>query len=71
MKLVSSSRKTQHAHSIRPGRSWLWTQIRSRVSSTQFIKRLAWLLLVIIVAAFAFAVFHVYGQTMQAVAGQQ
>jgi len=71
MKLVSSSPKTRHAHSSRSGRSWIWTQIRSRLSSTAAIKRVAWLLLVLIVATFAIAVFGVFRRTLEAVAAQQ
>lgn len=65
MKLVSSSPKTKHAHTVRPGKSWFWTRMRSRLGSTQFIKRFAWLLLVVIVAVFAFSVFHVYRQALE------
>jgi len=71
MKLVSSSPKTRHAHSSRPGRSWIWTQIRSRLSSTKTLKWFVWILLVMIVAVFAFAIFHQFAQTLDAVAHQQ
>ena len=71
MKLVSSSPKTRHAHSSRPGRSWIWSQIRSRLSSTKSLKWVVWLLLVAIVAAFAFAIFHQFAQTLDAVAHMQ
>jgi|GEM_PF-1349770 len=71
MKIVSSSPKTRHAHSNRPGRSWIWTQIRSRLSSGKTLKWVVWLLMVVIVAAFAFAIFHQFAQTLNAVAGSQ
>ena len=71
MKLVSSSPKTRHAHSNRPGRSWIWSQIRSRLSSGKTLKWVVWLLMVVIVAVFAFAVFYEFAKTLDAVAHMQ
>ena len=70
MKLVSSSPEPKHTHRVKPGRSWLWSRVRSRVSSTRFIKRLAWLLLVVIVAVFAISVFSVLRHALETAAGQ-
>lgn len=66
MKLVSSSPKTRHPHSSRPGRSWIWSQIRSRLSSTKALKWFVWTMLFIIVAGF-----HEFAKTLDAVAHQQ
>ena len=71
MKLVSSSPETRHAHSSRPGRSWIWSQLRSRLSSGKTLKWVVWLLMVVIVAVFAIAVFHEFAKTLNAVAGSQ
>lgn len=71
MKLVSSSPKTRHPHSSRPGRSWIWSQIRSRLSSTTALKWFVWTILFIIVAVFAFAVFHEIAKTLDAMVHQQ
>lgn len=71
MKLVSTSPKTRQAHSNRPGQSWIWTQIRFRLSSGKTLKWVVWLLMVVIVAVFAFAIFHQFAQTLNAVAGSQ
>lgn len=65
MKLVSSSPKIKHTHAVRPGKSWFWTRVRSRVLTPRFITSLAWLLLVIVVAVFAFSIFHMFRQMLE------
>lgn len=57
MKLVSSSPKIKHTHAVRPGKSWFWTRVRSRVLTPRFITSLAWLLLVIVAPCLLFPSF--------------
>ncbi len=57
MKLVSSSPKTRHTHTVKPNRGWFLKRLRSRLSSTKTFTRICWVLLVVIVAAFAISVF--------------
>lgn len=71
MKLVSSSPKTKHTHRVRSDKSWLWPSVRSRVLTPRFITSLAWLLLVVIVAVFAFSIFHLFSRMVETMAGSQ
>ena len=64
MKLVSSSPKSRHTHTVRPNRGWFLKRLRSRLSSTQTFTRICWALLVIIVAAFAIGVFTLLRQAL-------
>ena len=57
MKLISSSPKTRHTHTVKPQRGWFLKRLRSRLSSTKVFTRVCWALLVVIVAAFAISVF--------------
>ena len=70
MKLVSSSPEPKHTHRVKSGRSWFWSRVRSRVTP-RFITSVAWLLLVVIVAVFAFSVFHMFARMVETMAGSQ
>lgn len=65
MKLVSSSPEPKHDHRVKSDRSWFWSRVRSRVLTPRFITSLAWLLLVVVVAAFAFSIFHMFRQMLE------
>ncbi len=65
MKLVSSSPKTRHTHTVKPNRGWFLKRLRSRLSSTQAITRICWVLLVVIVAAFAISVFSLLRHALE------
>ena len=71
MKLVSSSPEPRHTHRVRSDQSWFWKRLVTRGQSAKVFGRMVWLLLVVIVGAFAIAIFHYFRQTMEAVAGQQ
>ena len=66
MKLVSSSPKSRHTHTVRPNRGWFLKRLRSRLSSTQTFTRICWALLVMIVAAFAVGVFTLLRHALEA-----
>ena len=70
MKLVSSSPEPKHTHRIKSDRSWFWSRVRSRVTP-RLITSVAWLLLVIVVAAFAFSIFHLFAKMVETMGGPQ
>ncbi len=57
MKLVSSSPKSRHTHTVKPNRDWFLKRLRSRLSSTKVFARVCWTLLVVITAAFTISIF--------------
>ena len=71
MKLVSSSPKTKHTHRVHSDKSWFWPSVRSRVLTPRFITSLAWLLMVVVVAVFTFAMFHLFSPMVATMAGSQ
>lgn len=71
MKLVSSSPEPKHTHRVKSNRSWFWLRVRSRMLTPRFITSLAWLLLVVIVAVFAFSIFHMFAKMIETTAGSQ
>ena len=70
MKLISSSSQSRHTHTVQPNRGWFLKRLRSRLASTQVFARVCWLLLVVIVAAFAISVFHLLRHALETVAAQ-
>ena len=71
MKLVSSSPEPKHTHRVKSDRSWFWSGVRSRMQTSRFINSVIWLLLVVIVAVFAFSIFHMFRQMVETMAGSQ
>ncbi len=71
MKLVSSTPEPKHNHRVKPDRSWFWARMRSHVLTPRYITSLAWLLLVVVVAVFAFSIFHMFRQMLELSAGAQ
>ena len=70
MKLISSTPRTRHKHSVGSQRHWVLKRLRSRFTKTQNFVRLAWVLLLIIVATLALSVFHMLRQAMETVTMQ-
>lgn len=70
MKLVSSSPKPKHDHRVKSDRSWFWPHVRSRMTP-RFMTSVAWLLLVVVVAVFAFSIFHMFAKMVETMAGSQ
>ena len=71
MKLVSSSPKPKHTHRVKSSRSWFWSRVRSRALTPRFITSVAWLLLVVVVAVFAFSIFHMFAKMVETMGGPQ
>ncbi len=71
MKLVSSSPEPKHTHRVKSGRSWFWSRVRSRALTPRFITSVAWLLLVVVVAVFAFSIFHMFAKMVETMASPQ
>ncbi len=65
MKLVSSSPKTRHTHTVKSSQGWFLKRLRSRLSSTKVFTRVCWVLLVVIVAAFAISVFSLLRHALE------
>lgn len=65
MKLTSSSPKSRHTHTVGSQRGWALKRLRSRFVSTLFSVRGLWMVLIVIVAAFAIAVFHLLRQALE------
>ena len=70
MKLVSSSQKSRHTHTVKPQRGWFLKRLRSRLSSTKAFTRICWALLVVIVATFTISVFSLLRHALETVAAQ-
>ena len=66
MKLVSSSPKSRHTHTVQSNRGWFLKRLRSRLSSTKTFTRICWALLVVIVAAFTIGVFTLLRRALEA-----
>lgn len=71
MKLVSSTPEPRHTHRVKSNRSWFWSRVRSRMLTPRFINSVIWLLLVIVVAMFAFSIFHMFAKMVETMGGSQ